>query len=194
MSKGNIPSAAVALVYGDRIVLAGAYGYSNAWARTPAFAETVYLIGSTFKTMSTFALLQQMEQGKFKLDDPVNAYLTEFKDPGRSPLQPGDLPPPADSYVRIAGGFRTLPGLERPRASASWAIPPAVPPAPESAPLDGHILQPGLHARRLPGGEILGDAVSKIHPGEYPRAPRDEGYGLRAQARDGGKAGDSLLL
>jgi len=88
MSKGNIPSAAVALVHGDRIVLAGAYGYSNAWARTPAFAETVYLIGSTFKTMSAFALLQQMEQGKFKLDDPVNAYLTEFKIQGDLPSNP----------------------------------------------------------------------------------------------------------
>jgi CubicO group peptidase (beta-lactamase class C family) len=88
MSKGNIPSAAVALVYDDRIVLAGAYGYSNAWARTPAFAETVYLIGSTFKTMSAVALLQQMEQGKFKLDDPVNAYLTEFKIQGDLPSNP----------------------------------------------------------------------------------------------------------
>jgi CubicO group peptidase (beta-lactamase class C family) len=88
MSKGNIPSAAVALVYEDRIVLAGSYGYSNAWARTPAFPETVYLIGSTFKTMSTYALLQQMEQGKFKLDDPVNAYLTDFKIEGDLPSNP----------------------------------------------------------------------------------------------------------
>jgi len=88
MSKGNIPSAAVALVCNDRLIWAGAYGYSNAWARTPAFAETVYLIGSTFKTMSTFALLQQMEQGKFKLDDPVNAHLTEFKIQGDLPSNP----------------------------------------------------------------------------------------------------------
>jgi len=88
MSKGNISSAAVALVQGDRIVLAGAYGYANAWARTPAFTETVYLIGSTFKTMSTFALLQQMEQGKFKLDDPVNAHLPDFKIGGDSPSNP----------------------------------------------------------------------------------------------------------
>jgi CubicO group peptidase (beta-lactamase class C family) len=88
MSKGNIPSAAVVLVYEDRIVLSGAYGYSNAWARTPAFTDTVYLIGSTFKTMSTFALLQQMEQGRFKLDDPVNAYLGEFKIEGDLPSNP----------------------------------------------------------------------------------------------------------
>ncbi|OGD24045.1 MAG: hypothetical protein A2Y69_05550 [Candidatus Aminicenantes bacterium RBG_13_59_9] len=88
MSRGNISSAAVALVRGEKIVLAGAYGYSNAWARTPAFAETVYLIGSTFKTMSTFALLQQMELGKFKLDDSVNAYLADFKIQGDLPSNP----------------------------------------------------------------------------------------------------------
>jgi CubicO group peptidase (beta-lactamase class C family) len=88
MSRGNIPSAAVALVHGDKVIWAAAYGYSNTWARTPAFAETVYLIGSTFKTMSTFALLQQMELGKFKLDDPVNSYLNEFKIQGEPPSNP----------------------------------------------------------------------------------------------------------
>jgi len=88
MSRGNIPSATVALVHNDKVVLTGAYGYSNTWARTPAFAETVYLIGSTFKTISTFALLQQMEQGKFKLDDPVNTHLTEFKIQGDLPSNP----------------------------------------------------------------------------------------------------------
>jgi CubicO group peptidase (beta-lactamase class C family) len=88
MSKGNIPSAAIALVYKDRIVWSGAYGYANAWARTPAFVETVYLIGSIFKTMSSVALLQQMEQGKFKLDDPVSNYLTEFKIQGDDPSNP----------------------------------------------------------------------------------------------------------
>jgi CubicO group peptidase (beta-lactamase class C family) len=76
---GNIPSASIALIAGDRVIWTGAYGYSNLWARTPATPNTVYLIGSTFKAMSTIALLQQMEQGKFKLDDRVNDYLTDFK-------------------------------------------------------------------------------------------------------------------
>src|SRR5262245_38808238 len=79
MLEGKIPSAAVALIAGDRVIWAGAYGHSNLWARTPATTSTVYLIGSTFKAMSTIALLQQMEQGKFKLDDSVNDYITEFK-------------------------------------------------------------------------------------------------------------------
>jgi CubicO group peptidase (beta-lactamase class C family) len=38
--------------------------------------------------MSTIALLQQMEQGKFKLDDRVNDYLTDFKIQGEDPQHP----------------------------------------------------------------------------------------------------------
>ena len=85
---GNIPSASIALVSNDRVIWSDAYGYSNLWARTPATTNTVYLIGSTFKTMSTVALLQQMEQGKFKLDDPVNTHLTDFKIQGEDPKHP----------------------------------------------------------------------------------------------------------
>jgi len=85
---GNIPSASVALIAGDKVIWTNAYGYSNLWARTPATPNTVYLIGSTFKAMSTIALLQQMEQGKFKLDDRVNDYLTDFKIQGEDPQHP----------------------------------------------------------------------------------------------------------
>jgi CubicO group peptidase (beta-lactamase class C family) len=124
MLAGNIPSASIALISGDRVIWTNAYGYSNLWARTPATPNTVYLIGSTFKAMSTYALLQQMEQGKFKLDDPVHNYLTDFKIQGEDPQHPitfrhllthtsglpgdfggfpvwGDtVPPPLDEYLR----------------------------------------------------------------------------------------------
>lgn len=88
MLEGKIPSASIALVAGDKILWSSAYGYSNLWARTPATMSTVYLIGSTFKAMSTVALLQQMEQGKFKLDDRVSDYLTEFKIQNEDPQHP----------------------------------------------------------------------------------------------------------
>lgn len=88
MLAGNIPSCAIALTSGDKVIWTNAYGSSNLWARTPATPQTVYLIGSTFKAMSTIALLQQMEQGKFKLDDPVNKYLTDFKIQGEDPQHP----------------------------------------------------------------------------------------------------------
>ncbi len=88
MAEGNIPSATIALVSDDRIVWSNAYGYSNLWSRTPAKIDSVYLIGSTFKAMSTVALLQLMEQGKFKLDDPVNQYLADIKIKNEDPKQP----------------------------------------------------------------------------------------------------------
>ena len=87
MLEGNIPSASIALVSGDKVIWTGAYGESNLWARTPATVNTVYLIGSTFKAMSTIALLQQMEQGKFKLDEPVSKYL-DFQIQGDDPKNP----------------------------------------------------------------------------------------------------------
>ena len=75
MTDGQVPSATIALVVGDRTVWSRGYGYANLWAETPAAPETVYLIGSTFKAMSTIALLRQMEQGDFELDDAVANYL-----------------------------------------------------------------------------------------------------------------------
>jgi CubicO group peptidase (beta-lactamase class C family) len=86
--EGKIPSATIALVSGDKVIWAGAYGQSNLWARTPAVPSTVYLIGSTFKAMATVAMLQLMEQGKFKLDDRVNDYLSDFKIQGEDPAKP----------------------------------------------------------------------------------------------------------
>jgi CubicO group peptidase (beta-lactamase class C family) len=85
MLDGQIPSITVALT--DRVgeLWAGAYGESNLWAGTPASTQTVYLIGSTFKAQSTIALLQQMENGLFQLDDPVDPYLGGFRIRGEEP-------------------------------------------------------------------------------------------------------------
>ena len=75
MTNGQIPSCTVALVGDGRILWSGAFGHANLWSRTAAHLDSVYLIGSTFKTMSTAALLQQKEQGKFELDQPVRELL-----------------------------------------------------------------------------------------------------------------------
>lgn len=79
MKTGRIPSLVMVLISGDRMVWTRSAGLANIRVKTPAACDTVYVIGSTFKTMSTMALLQLMEKGKFKLDDQVNNYLTEFK-------------------------------------------------------------------------------------------------------------------
>lgn len=118
--EGRIPSASIALIAGDKVIWSSAYGYSNLWARTPATTSTVYLIGSTFKAMSTFALLQQMEQGKFKLDDRVSDYLTDFKIQNEDPQHPVTFRHllthtsgfPADFGPVTVWGFEAPPALE----------------------------------------------------------------------------------
>src|SRR5436189_921963 len=107
--EGKIPSCSIALVSGDKVIWTGAYGYSNLWARTPATPSTVYVIGSTFKAMSTVALLQQMEQGKFKLDDKVNDYLTEFKIQKEDPKNPVTVRPLLTHTSGLPGGFGAYP-------------------------------------------------------------------------------------
>ena len=88
MADGHVPSATFAMVYGRDVVWTGAYGFTNLWAKTQAVPRSVYLIGSTFKTMSTYALLQLMEQGSFGLDDRVNDYLEEFQITEENPANP----------------------------------------------------------------------------------------------------------
>jgi CubicO group peptidase (beta-lactamase class C family) len=88
LKVGRIPSMAVVLVSGDRIVWTRSAGLSNVRVKTPAACDTVYLIASTFKTMSATALLQLMEQGKFKLDDRVNDFLGDLKIEGENKRYP----------------------------------------------------------------------------------------------------------
>jgi CubicO group peptidase (beta-lactamase class C family) len=88
MLEGQIPSMTVALTDRNGELWAGAFGESNLWAGTPASTHTVYLIGSTFKTQSTVALLQQMEAGRFSLDDRVNDYLPDFQIRDEDPASP----------------------------------------------------------------------------------------------------------
>ncbi len=75
LAENGIPSMSIALVRGDSIVWKAAFGYSNMRTRTPATTETLYSTGSSFKSVTATAVMQLAEQGKIKLDDPINRYL-----------------------------------------------------------------------------------------------------------------------
>ena len=81
LAENGIPSMSIALVRGDSIVWKGAFGYANMRTRTPATTETLYSTGSSFKSVTATAVMQLAEQGKLRLDDPINRYL------GDSPVQ-----------------------------------------------------------------------------------------------------------
>ena len=108
MTDGKFPSCSIALISGDKVIWTRAYGESNLWAHTPSTPETVYLIGSTFKAMSTVALLQQMEAGKFKLDDPVSKYL-DFQIQGDDPKNPITFRQLLTHTSGLTGDFGAIP-------------------------------------------------------------------------------------
>jgi serine-type D-Ala-D-Ala carboxypeptidase/endopeptidase len=88
LADNGIPSMSIALVRGDSIVWKAAFGYANMRTRTPATTETLYSTGSSFKSVTATAVMQLVEQGKIKLDDPINQYLGESKvqDQGEKPV------------------------------------------------------------------------------------------------------------
>ena len=75
LADNGIPSMSIALVRGDSIVWKAAFGYANLRTRTPATTETLYSTGSSFKSVTAAAVMQLVEQGKIRLDDPINRYL-----------------------------------------------------------------------------------------------------------------------
>lgn len=88
LAQRGIPSMSIALVRGDSVVWKGAFGYANMRTKTPATTETLYSTGSSFKSVTATAIMQLAEQGKLKLDDPINNYLgdTRVQDQPEKPV------------------------------------------------------------------------------------------------------------
>jgi uncharacterized protein YbbC (DUF1343 family) len=78
---GLIPGAVIIIGHNGKIVYRKAYGArALVPAREAATVDTIYDIASLTKVVATTpAIMKLYEQGKVKLDDPVNAYLPEFQ-------------------------------------------------------------------------------------------------------------------
>ena len=81
----GIPGAAVAVVQDGVQVHAAAFGRADDTGR-PMTAQTPVLLASTSKTLTAIAVMQQVEAGRLRLDEPVQTYLPWFTlDDSRSP-------------------------------------------------------------------------------------------------------------
>ncbi len=92
MRTEHLPGIAIGILHRDALVFAKGYGFANLESRTPVTPDTVFRIGSITKPFTAVALMQQWEQGKFQLDDPIMKYLPaghkpiHSKDPTASPV------------------------------------------------------------------------------------------------------------
>lgn len=79
MGEWKIPGLAVAIVQGDRIIYKGALGVRKLGAPEPVTENTLFQIGSTSKAFTTALVAMMVDEGKFKWNDPVINYLTDFR-------------------------------------------------------------------------------------------------------------------
>ena len=73
----GVASVSIALVRGEEVAWTAAFGYANVRMQVPATPETIYVVGSTFKSVTATAVLQLVERGLVGLDDPINDHLGE---------------------------------------------------------------------------------------------------------------------
>ena len=81
----GIPGVSFGVVVGDSLVYAGGVGYANKRARTPATADTPYLVASVTKLFTATLAIQLAAEGRLDLDAPIARYLP---DSVRLPLDP----------------------------------------------------------------------------------------------------------
>ena len=73
----GIPGAAVAVVRDGAQVHAAAFGHADNSGR-PMTPQTPVLLASTSKSFTAIAVMQQVEAGRLRLDEPVQTYLPWF--------------------------------------------------------------------------------------------------------------------
>lgn len=75
LRAAKLPGAAVAVIRDSRTAVAKGYGYANLEQKRPVTADTIFQIASVSKLVTATALMRLYEQGRFRLDDDINAYL-----------------------------------------------------------------------------------------------------------------------
>lgn len=75
----RIPGVSAEIVHDQEVLWNGAFGFSDVEAKRPAAADTLYSICSISKLFTSIAVLQQRDEGKLRLDDPLGKHLAWFR-------------------------------------------------------------------------------------------------------------------
>lgn len=75
MDLNHIPGLAVAAFASGKIIWTGTYGFGNVDPPTPVTQDTLFHVASISKPVTSTILMSLYADGKFSLDDDINAYL-----------------------------------------------------------------------------------------------------------------------
>lgn len=78
MTRQHIAGVTVAVVQNGQVLLKKGYGFASLSPRRPVDPDrTLFRVGSISKTFTWIGLMQEVEAGRIRLDQPVNLYLPE---------------------------------------------------------------------------------------------------------------------
>ncbi|WP_256989298.1 serine hydrolase [Bacillus sp. EB106-08-02-XG196] len=77
IERNGLPGASIVVVKKGKLVYEKGYGHDS--EGKPITETSLMRIGSTSKSFTAFAVLQLVDEGKLRLDDPVIKYLSEVK-------------------------------------------------------------------------------------------------------------------
>ena len=78
-AQWEIPGLAVAIVQGDSVLLTKGYGVKELGKPDRVDANTLFAIGSSGKSMTAAIVSMLVDEGKMRLDEPVQTYLPRFR-------------------------------------------------------------------------------------------------------------------
>jgi CubicO group peptidase (beta-lactamase class C family) len=77
----KLPNAIALVIKDGQIVYSGAYGYKDVENKIIVKSDDIFRNASQTKAITSAVLLSLFEEGKFKLDDPIEKYLPMFANP-----------------------------------------------------------------------------------------------------------------
>ncbi|MEG3178241.1 serine hydrolase domain-containing protein [Sphingomonas sp. RB3P16] len=78
MRQEQIPALQVAVIRHGRVIKTATYGIANVENGVSASQESIFSINSCTKAFTGVAIMQLVEAGKLKLDDPISKYLDDL--------------------------------------------------------------------------------------------------------------------
>ena len=77
--QANVPGFAVSLVQDGKVVLSKGFGWKDVAKKAPVDDRTLFLIASNTKALTTLALAEEVDDGKFTWETPATKVWPEFK-------------------------------------------------------------------------------------------------------------------
>lgn len=129
MAQQHIPGATALIIRNGEVIYKKAFGYADVAAKRKMQTNDIFRIASQSKAITSFAVMQLWEDGKFLLDDAVSQYIPAFKNPkvlvSFNAKDSGYTSKPATREITVRDLLRHTSGIAYPAIFSDptmWAI------------------------------------------------------------------------